>query len=111
MTTPTADGGAPIAGDHHRGEHGVACERRGVGAAGDHQRHDQRHLDDRDRDGEDERPERLADPMRHDVGVVHGGQHRASQAPARDREDHRRRVRAPRGSQHQHREDGRHRGP
>ena len=39
-------------------------------AARHHHRDDERHLDHGDRDREDERPERLANPMRNDLGVV-----------------------------------------
>ena len=71
----------PLQRDHDRGEHGVAGERRRLRAAGDHQRDDQRHLDDGHRDGEHQRPEGLTDPVRDDLGVVHGGQHRARRGP------------------------------
>ena len=42
-------------------------------------RDDQRDLDHRHRDGEDERPERLADSVSDDLGVMHGREHRADQ--------------------------------
>ncbi len=45
----------------------------------DHQRDDQRHLDHGDRDREHQGAERLADPERDHLGVVHRGQHRADQ--------------------------------
>ena len=67
----------------------------GVGAAGDHQRDDQRHLDDGHRDGEHERAERLAHPVRDDLGVVHGGEHGAGQAGADHHHEHRPGVAAP----------------
>ena len=50
-----------------------------LGPAGDHQGDDQADLDDGHRDGQDQGAERLADPVRDDLGVVHGGQHRRDQ--------------------------------
>ncbi len=41
-----------VTGDHHGGDDGVARERLGFLAARHHQRHDQRHLDDGQRDRE-----------------------------------------------------------
>jgi len=58
----------------------VARQRRLVGAAGEHHRDDQGHLDHRHGDGEDERAERLVDAMGDDLGVVHRGQHRAEES-------------------------------
>ena len=55
-------------------------------SVGDHQRDDQRHLDHGDRHGEHQRAERLADPVRDHLGVVHRGQHRADQDDADHRE-------------------------
>ena len=45
----------------------------------DHQRDDQRDLDHGHRDREHQRPERLPQPVRDHLGVLHGGQHRAGQ--------------------------------
>ena len=54
---------------------------------GDHQRHDQRDLDDRHRDREHERAERLPHPVRDDLGVVDRGEHGAGEEHADDGED------------------------
>ena len=45
------------------------------GAAGEHQRHNERDLDDGDSDGEHQRAERLTDPVGDQLGMVHGGEH------------------------------------
>ncbi len=45
----------------------------------EHQREDQRHLDDGDRHGEHQRAERLADPEGDHLGVVHRGEHGAGE--------------------------------
>ena len=86
----------PLHGDHHRGEDGVAGQRGGLVAAGDHQRDDQRDLDDGDGDGEHERAERLPHPVGDDLGVVHRGQHRAGEQQRDDARRRRCRCRAPR---------------
>ena len=78
-----------VEGDHHRGEHGVAGQRRGLRAAGDHQGDDQRHLDHGDGDREDQRAERLADPVGDDLRVVHRGEH-GSRQHERDQRDRQR---------------------
>ena len=49
-----------------------------IGAA-HHQRDDQRHLDHRDRDGQDQRAERVADAVGDHLRVVHGGEDRADE--------------------------------
>ena len=98
-----------VAGDHHGREHGVARERRGLVAAGDHERDDQRHLDHGDRDREHERPERLADPVRHHLGVVDGGQHGPGQQQPGDDQHDRAGMAAERDDRDQRR-GGRHRG-
>ena len=96
----------PVAGDHRRREHGVARERRRVVAlAGDHQRDDQPDLDHGHRDREHERAERLADAVRDDLGVMHGGQHRAGQEQADDDQHRRSRLAAPRRRQQERGED------
>ena len=53
-----------------------------VSCRSDHQRDDQRHLDDRHRDREQQRAERLTDPVRHHLGVVHRGEDGADQEDA-----------------------------
>ena len=70
-------------GDDHDGRvHRVARERGLVLAAGEHHRDDQRRLDRGDGQREDERAERLADPVRDDLGVMHGGDDGADQRDA-----------------------------
>ena len=59
--------------DHDRRVHRVARERRLVFAAREHHRHDQRRFDRRHGERQHQRAERLADAMRDDLGVVHGG--------------------------------------
>ena len=56
---------------------------------------DQPDLDDRHRDREDQRPERLAHAVRDDLGVVHGHQHRADQRQGDDHHHPGREVPAP----------------
>ena len=51
-------------------------------AASKHERNDQRDLDHRDGEREHERAERLADPMRDHLGVMHGGEHAATRPAA-----------------------------
>mgnify|MGYP003694644191 CR=1 FL=1 len=68
--------------------------------AGDHDRDDQRHLDDRHGDGQHERAERLADAVRDDLGVVDRREHRWRSSPPRQRRQHRPDG-AERGRQHQ----------
>ena len=72
----------PAEDDHHRREHRVARQRRRAGIRGAHQRDDQPDLDDRHRDSEDERAERLADAVGDDLG--HDGPPRAPSRSARD---------------------------
>ena len=84
-----------VAGDHHRGEHRVARQRRGLVAAGRHQRDDQRDLDDRHREREDQRAERFADPMGDDFGVMDGGDHRRAETGADQDQQHRAQVTTP----------------
>ena len=62
-----------IAADHYRGEHRVARERFLARAAGQHHGNDQRHFDYRDRYGQHQCAEGLADPVRHDFGVMNRG--------------------------------------
>ncbi len=65
--------------DHDRGEYRVARKTCLVGATGEHDRHDQRHFDDRHGDSKHQRAERLADLVGDGLGVVHGGEHGACQ--------------------------------
>ena len=79
-----------VADDHDGREYGVAGEGARFFAAGEHERDDQRSLDDGDGEREDERAERLADAERNDFRVVHGGKdgrdqgggHEADEGPA-----------------------------
>ena len=81
------------------------------GAAGEHHRDDQRDLDHRDRDREDQRAERLADAMRDDLGVMHRRQHRADERRrAQGHDDRVERHHEGRGEQQRGR-DGQHEGP
>jgi hypothetical protein len=50
---------------------------------GQHQRHDQRDLDHRHGDRENERAERLADAVGDDLGMMDRGEHRARQEQSR----------------------------
>ena len=56
------------------------------GSPDDHQGDDQRDLDDRDGHGQHQRPERLADAVRHHLRVVHGREHGAGED--RPHDDH-----------------------
>ena len=71
-----ADSDHAVDDDHDRRKDRVARERGFVGAAGQHHRQDEGHLDHRDRDREHERAVGLAHAMRHHLGVVHGGNDR-----------------------------------
>ncbi len=69
----------PVARDHHGGEDRVSGQGLCFATAGDHQRDDERDLDDGDRDSEHERTERLANTVRDDFGVMHSGEHRRAE--------------------------------
>lgn len=56
--------------DHQNREHRIAAQCRHVLVA-QHHRPDQRHFDDDDREGERQRPERLAQPLRDFLRLVH----------------------------------------
>jgi hypothetical protein len=74
-----------VADDHHGGEHGVARQARFVALSAHHDRDDQGHLDDGDRQRENEGSEWLADPERNDLGMVDGAEHGCDQhRPCRD---------------------------
>src|SRR5581483_5720913 len=75
-----------IAHNHHRGEERVARKLACTRTARQHQRHDERHLDDGDREREDQRAVRLAYTVRHDLRVMHGGEHGRDQRRRDDRE-------------------------
>lgn len=66
-----------VADDQHHREDGVAGERRAAALLPEHHGGDQRHLDHRHRDGEDEGAVGLAEPMGDELGMVHGGEHGA----------------------------------
>ncbi len=71
--------------DHHRREHGIAGQCRRGGAAGNHQRHDQRNFDEGDRQRQHQGAIGLAHAVRHDIGMVYGGEHGAPQAESNHR--------------------------
>ena len=60
--------------DHDHSENGIAHQRRRRFAS-EHQRYDQRELDDRHGDRQHQRADRLAGDVRHVFGVVDGGEH------------------------------------
>ena len=68
-----------VADQHHGGEGGVARERRGFGSAGQHHGDDQSDFDHRYGEREDQRAERLPEPVRHDLGVIDGSEYRGDQ--------------------------------
>ena len=68
-------------------------------------------LDDRHRDREQQRAERLADPVRHHLGVVHGGEHRAGEQQPGDDQHDRARMAAERDDRDQGRGGGHRGGP
>src|SRR5215831_11261782 len=63
-----------IQNDHDGREYRVACDGFAAVRAGDHNRHDQRDLDDRHRDGKDNGSERLTDAQRHNFGMVNSSE-------------------------------------
>ena len=80
-------------------------------AAADHHGDDQRHLDDRDRDGQHERAERFADAVRDDLGVIDRREHGRDQHDAgndgkhgdeTERDGDRQDAHAARGQPHAH---------
>jgi hypothetical protein len=79
-----------VADDHDGCENRVAGESPRFFTAGEHQRDDQRSVDDRDGEREKERAEWLADAERNDFRMVHGGKdgrdqgggHEADEGPA-----------------------------
>ena len=115
---PAASGGGQqahpddaVERDHHRREHGVARVGRRTRAAAGHQHHDQSDFDDRHRDGQHQRAGRLADPVRHHLRVMHGGEHRADQECGDDRQGHRALVMGPGCAEHDKGEHGHDDGP
>ena len=77
-----------VANQHDRRKDRVARKSSFVVRMGDHDGNDQRHLDDGDRDRQDQCAERLADAMRHDLGMVDGGKNSGDQDNARGRQHH-----------------------
>ena len=88
-----------VDGDHHRREHRLAGQGRRLVTSGQHERHDERDLDDRDRDREHERAEGLPDPEGDDLGVVHGRQHGPGEQQGDEHHDDEADVPAPRGDE------------
>ncbi len=73
--------------DHQRRKHGVAGERRVVLPV-QHDRGEQRHLDDDHREGEHERAVRLAEPLGDRLGVTHhaeGAPHHGAEQPEKEK--------------------------
>ena len=73
-----ADAGKAVEHQHDHRMNRVAGQV-GVRFAGQHQRDDQRQLDDRHREGENQGAVRFAEPERDQLGVVDGNHHRADQ--------------------------------
>ena len=82
-------------------------ERGGLRSPGGGDAEDQPHLDDRHGDREDQRAERLPDPVRDHLGVVHGHEHRADQDDRDDRDERRPELAVPHEREEQQGEDGR----
>ena len=81
VTKPAGQNAGPdqtVADDHDHREHGITRQFRHRLVA-QHDRRDQGNLDDRDRERQQQRSVRLADPLRDDLGVVHGRENRAEQ--------------------------------
>jgi hypothetical protein len=88
-TDEDANGDDPIADDHHRGIDRVARQR-GVGVGcRKHHREDERRLDHGHAHGESQRAQGLAQPMRHDLGVVDRRHHRADETGSAEYGDER----------------------
>ena len=68
-----------VAHDHDGGEDRVACQPCLFRRSCNHDRDDQRHLDNRDGDGQDKRAEWLAGAVCDHLGVVHGREHGGDQ--------------------------------
>ena len=73
-----ADADQPVADDHHHREHGIARQRR-HGLVAEHDGRDQRHLDDGDRERQQQRAVGLADPLGDRFGMMHGREYGAEQ--------------------------------
>ncbi|MBP6105544.1 MAG: hypothetical protein V9E93_14075 [Steroidobacteraceae bacterium] len=67
------------ADDHDGGIDRIAGQRSLGRAARQHQRHDQCDFDGGDGQRQDQRPVRFADPVGHDLGVMHRRHHRGQQ--------------------------------
>jgi hypothetical protein len=61
--------------DHDSGKDRIACQCGFLRRSGNHDGDDQRHLDHGHGNSQDQRAERLARAMGHDLGVVYGGEH------------------------------------
>ena len=64
----------PIQNDHHGGEYRVARERRSFLAPGEHERDDERHFDQRNRQGQYQGSVGFTYAMRDDIGMMDGGE-------------------------------------
>jgi hypothetical protein len=102
-----ADADYAVEGDHQRREDGVSRIAARTGSTADHQHHDEADLDDGHRHGQREGSERLSHPVRHHLGMVHGGDHPSDERESHQAEHHPVVVLGPRQGQHQQSEDWR----
>ena len=101
-----------VENDHHGGEYRVARQRGRFGAARNHQGDDQRHFDQRDRQGQHQRAIGFADAMRDHFGVMHGGEYAAGEGQSDDPHKNSAGANAKtRHPQHNSCNDGRENGP
>jgi ribonuclease E len=101
----------PVADDHDRREDRVARQRRFVGPAGKHDREDQRQLDHRHGDREDEGAERLADAVGDHLGVVHRRENGADERRHGEGDEGHADRQHERGADQRHREQGKDSSP
>jgi hypothetical protein len=73
---------------HHLGVHGITCQRDVVRPVGEHHGHDQGYLDHRDREGQHQRSEWFAHPVRHHLGVMDGRDHDRHQSDGNEGPHH-----------------------
>jgi len=71
--------------EHDRGKYRIPGQGRGLFAAGQHERDDQRDFDDGDGHRQHQGAERFAHPMRHHLGMMHPGHHAPEQAEEKQR--------------------------
>jgi hypothetical protein len=95
-----------VAGDHRGGEDGVPGKAVGLRSSRGHEGDDEPGLDDRYRDGKDQRAEGLAHAVRDDLRVVHRGEDGAGEHDRHHEEDGISRLLAPRRRQREQCDDG-----